>query len=754
MRSAASAMDLLGDVSFLDALETTDIFSVDLPAVEIPTTSANHGPRPYRSRKNRPCDFCRARKAACKISVAPPCVLCHSYGKECTFNNESKRKRSVAQPVDDGSPLTQKARVEEEGNEDSINQTISPQSLNSALSWSPPTNGHVRNHSSNTESDWGLTNYSQAPILRSPTLRQPVLKQSSKGKRISFALSPTKSSVWVGETGEADPWLCRRYQYDKNDECVLSRIAYQRIRPEPNAPRRNSINDGYQEPPLVFMRPDDALADKGEPRVDLPAIEDARKEVIDLVPDEIGVRMLKLFFRFVYPYFPVLSREQMLTGDIQFVVQSLPLSLLSAIYATTLPFMLYDDYLATAVVHSAPSARRLYQICWMAVNQEMHAPRLATLQACLLLLQRPPTNRYIMDTPWRWSCTAWTVSLASIMGLCKSCSGWSDLAPWERRLRGRLWWATYILDKWSLLGAGMPSHIDDDNFDVPEPTLDPNPAADYSLSPSSSLTGDDLHDLLAVPTHFYHLVHLTTILSDIVKAFYSIRASSQTAKNFTLSLERAKPLRTRLKEWKEVSNEAIASTKSADTVRNDSHSPEDTANPILKEESGETLDGNASLRLAYIIAVMTLYRALLRAIENTAESATNDEGPSVHTAGRAAVLAGARECSKEAVEFAEDLRSRGAIGVWDAFWHSWSRSNFALATSFLMRVLVNISINSSPTKDDDIHEVRALIARWRRVLRLMSGNSGNGMTSLALLRLEGDLLQEPGLLRQPQSQSH
>ena len=65
-----------------------------------------------------------------------------------------------------------------------------------------------------------------------------------------------------------------------------------------------------------------------------------------------------------------------------------------------------------------------------------------------------------------------------------------------------------------------------------------------------------------------------------------------------------------------------------------------------------------------------------------------------------------------------------------------------------MRVLVNVNANVSQTKEEDVNDVKALIGRWRRVLRLMSGNAGNGMTSLALLRLEGDLLQEPGLLRQ------
>lgn len=51
------------------------------------------GPRNYKSRKYRPCDFCRARQVACKIEVAPPCQLCQSHGRECTFVEQPKKKR-------------------------------------------------------------------------------------------------------------------------------------------------------------------------------------------------------------------------------------------------------------------------------------------------------------------------------------------------------------------------------------------------------------------------------------------------------------------------------------------------------------------------------------------------------------------------------------------------------------------------------------------------------------------------------------
>jgi hypothetical protein len=74
-----------------------------------------------------------------------------------------------------------------------------------------------------------------------------------------------------------------------------------------------------------------------------------------------------------------------------------------------------------------------------------------------------------------------------------------------------------------------------------------------------------------------------------------------------------------------------------------------------------------------------------------------------------------------------------------------SRANFALASSFLMRVLMNVkdmNMSRNNATSDEINEVKNLLFRWRRVLRLGSGNAGNGVMGLALLRLEGALLQE------------
>lgn len=64
------------------------------------------GPRKYKSRKERPCDFCRRRQVSCKIDVAPPCQLCQNHGRECTFVERPKKKRRPNNSVGDGKNVT------------------------------------------------------------------------------------------------------------------------------------------------------------------------------------------------------------------------------------------------------------------------------------------------------------------------------------------------------------------------------------------------------------------------------------------------------------------------------------------------------------------------------------------------------------------------------------------------------------------------------------------------------------------------
>lgn len=472
----------------------------------------------------------------------------------------------------------------------------------------------------------------------------PYLHMMPAGTRIRpLDSQSTRSARFIGETGESNPYLLRHYRYDENDECTISKLTYRRIM---STSTRNALPGEKGEPPVVFMLADDSLAQKGEPRVEDEVLTKAQADVAGMFTEQEALRLIGLFFRFVYPYFPILSKSELFSGATlnPSVLHLLPLSLLSAMYATALPFMLYDDLLATTLVHSPPPVHQLFRISWIAVTQELHTPRLATLQACLLLLQRAPTNRYTTDTPWKTSLVGWTVSLAQILGLTRECGDWTSIPQWEMCLRRRLWYAVFIMDKWASLGAGMPSHIRMEDFDV-------FPLTDADLEPPSLEPNSNVIPGFLEPEsdnhHFRLLSELTMILNDIMDSYYSLRATQRTSKDFTLSLELARPLRSRLKAWNSSLPPALALRQ-----------------PERVDSRGMAcLSGNPSLSLAYIVATMTLFRALLRPLDNLTSVEEEDHGI---VGSRLAVRAGAKECAKEVVEFVENL-GRGAL---DAFWHS------------------------------------------------------------------------------------
>jgi len=675
----------------------------------------NHPPRPYKSRKSRPCDFCRARQVACKLDV-PPCSLCASHSRECTFLDRPKKKR---RPVTNGSNGEVTGEVAGMGG-GPVSST-QPWDVSSAqmspgfiVQYGQTFNGlgemnginAMNGNGYEVPSPNGLQQMSQSQHS-SPIYDMDPYMMMAGGVRIRPLDSPsTRSARFIGETGESNPYLLRHYRYNENDECTISKLTYRRVKTHHNA-----MSGEKGEPPVVFMLADDSLAQKGEPRVEDPLLAKAQSELSSMFTDQESLRLCGLFFRFVYPYFPILSKsEYFMDGNLSpSILHILPMSLLSAIYATALPFMLYDDLLATTIVHSPPSANQLFRISWISVTQELHTPRLATLQACLLLLQRAPTNRFTTDTPWKTSLVGWTVSLAQTLGIMKECGDWTSIPTWEMTLRKRLWYGVFIMDKWASLGAGMPSHIRSDDFDV-------LPLSETDFEPLSFESNMNAIPSFLEPEaeshHFRLLSELTMILSDIMDSYYSLRATQRTSKDFTLSLDLARPLRSRLKAWNDSMPPSIGLRQ---------HSPSGGGGI-------SRLSGSPSLSLAYIVATMTLFRALLRPLENLTSVEEEDHGI---VGSRTAVRAGAKECAKEVVEFVENL-GRGTL---DSFWHSWSRANFAIASSFLIQLLFTAETAAESS------EINDLVARWRWAMRVGSGSTGNGLMSLGLLRLDGLLLE-------------
>lgn len=161
----------------------------------------------------------------------------------------------------------------------------------------------------------------------------------------------------------------------------------------------------------------------------------------------------------------------------------------------------------------------LYHMTWKTAELdtrlpiERRHPRLETIEACLLFLQRHNTIHRAPTLPGLWGDIGAVVGMAHDLGLNVDPSAWS-LPPSDANRRLRIWWALYIQDKWSALGLGRPSYLNDEHSNVPMLTLD-----------NFSHTGLNNEPIGLTPAlQFVAMANLTTILSDLLSTFYTLKA--------------------------------------------------------------------------------------------------------------------------------------------------------------------------------------------------------------------------------------
>ncbi|KAK4997439.1 Fungal specific transcription factor [Elasticomyces elasticus] len=296
----------------------------------------------------------------------------------------------------------------------------------------------------------------------------------------------------------------------------------------------------------------------------------------------------------------------------------------------------------------------------------MQRPKLSTLQAGLLLLQRPETNT--------WNLTVQLVALAQELGLHLDCSEW--LIPiWERGLRKRLAWALYMQDKWSSLTHGRPSHLRSADWNV-----QPLHAYDFGENSCVPHGTDDIGSDAAQEEKgriiFIEMIKLTQITAETLDAFYTQSAVSgfERAGNHVtrLILERAKPVQIKLKDW--------AANLPA-SAKMDSYTP------------GE-LSTNGYLHLAYYATEISIHRRIVASL-NPASAETY-------------MLYICRSAAKTRLISAMDFVNRLRLEHLDAFWYFASKTNFALIGTF-----GSLLWSTAPGKEEaQFYDMRLREYRW------------------------------------------
>jgi hypothetical protein len=634
--------------------------------------------RAYKSRNKRPCDFCRYKKAACHLDFKPPCELCVRYGKDCTFvESPAKRRRPN----------------EERSQEPLLPPSTSFDLGSDLLSWEPLPSFMTASLPGGLPGEYKFDAPMFEPImfeqfdpvragLAAPANHTPEsipMEYFDNAQEPSLDTQVSSNAQVVGLSGESDPYLLRRYQYDGNNECIFQQLRLRRV----------GDNDNI---PVHFLIQQNKLAANAQPAEDPSILESCRREVREIISNDVGRRLIRLyvsaerftnsdtddsrFFRFVQPYFPILSQVRSMRNG-HFDPEVFPTSLLAAVYGHALPFCIFDDQLCVEV-YTPPSTDSLFRIAWSAAQLNFHTPSLSVVQTILLLVQRRPTNKHVADTPVKWTMVANAVSIAQSLGLNLDPTDW-PLPLWEQRLRKRLAWAVFAQEKWIALNTGQSSHINSDDWDVSPLTTD-----DFELGEGAD---DGAHS-----EHFIQLCALTEIVDDILRNLFSIKATRKLCNSLDATLEVAKPLRVRLSQWyQDLPSELLSSSRAG---------------------NGHDLNGQGSLHLAYITAKIQLFRAMFRPVSDPDTQATN------------ALRTGAVAVGKEISEFLESLDATHT----EAFWPSYARTNFAIASNFIVLLFV-----TSPSVSD-AKECLALLNSWRSLLRIKSRSCD--LLNLALLRLD------------------
>jgi hypothetical protein len=299
-----------------------------------------------------------------------------------------------------------------------------------------------------------------------------------------FSLDTRKSysHQLVGLSSECDPFFLRHYVYNEHDTYPMYRLHFRKVVDDVAMPQweDNGPKNGPRRPsgtaPVQFV-----LADEEIWKDDVKAAEGVlsggstehsdMERLHTLVTPDLGLRLLRLYSRFVHPRFPVLSLSDLGRIPDQDCDLSFPVGLRAAVYALATPFTFLDDELSVSKGYIEVCTDDLWGIAHRSFRRASCISHLSSLQLCLLLLQQPPQSYVAADPPAWWALTCSALGLAESLGLNVDPSDWR-LPKLEVMLRRRLWWFTYSIHIWHALVTSRPSHLNDDSWCVANLTAD------------------------------------------------------------------------------------------------------------------------------------------------------------------------------------------------------------------------------------------------------------------------------------------
>ncbi|EXJ65648.1 uncharacterized protein A1O5_11175 [Cladophialophora psammophila CBS 110553] len=325
-------------------------------------------------------------------------------------------------------------------------------------------------------------------------------------------------------------------------------------------------------------------------------IKDGSSREIEFKVGTHGPSLVRLFFKHVHPVYCVVSKVRFLRAYTEDKL-SIPASLRGVVYGMGAVYWKQDPVLRT--VHRPFEQYELFLAAQTSLERELEAPNLWKLQACLLMLHEKAAGNGTFETPRTWTLSAQAVACAQMIGLHRDPSNW-NIAPWEKSLRKKLWWATYVTDAWASVSHGNPfllhatsyttSNLDMDDLrfdeDVPEDLKDMVDVASASFDVSTA-------------ARFLELVKLTQILHNLLDTAFSDHSYRAAMLDLASQETRLLKIQRELESWHSLM--PLCVTMNYTTTR-------------------FHFRNNAPLHLAYFATQVLLFRALMTPASMAAKS--------------------------------------------------------------------------------------------------------------------------------------
>ncbi|KAI0142724.1 fungal-specific transcription factor domain-containing protein [Xylariaceae sp. FL1272] len=432
----------------------------------------------------------------------------------------------------------------------------------------------------------------------------------------TLGLQNDRYSQYIGPTTDFEPSLINLSPFDPQDESLLARGTLRKV----------SDDDTF------LMLPDHTTPGHVHGHEDLTEIER------HVAPH--GRKLVDLYFEVVHPGFPIIQKNVFYEKYERNVHEFCP-ALLAAMYLLALNWWDQCDDLSSS---QRPDVHALERLARTSIADATWRPKLSTVQAGLLLSQRPEGDQ--------WAPTAQLVAISQELGLHLDCTHWK-IPLWERGLRKRLAWTLYMQDKWGALVHGRPSHIFGSNWIVK-----PLTPSDFSEGDWDEGDTERQQEIEHGRTLFVQMIHLTQVLAEILDTFYTLQAMQNVTaagpQGTHLVLSLAKPIQIKLKEWYSALPAAIRMDSSLQNAV-------PASNP---------LSSIGYLHLAYFATEITLHRRIIRALASDAQAVDPYLEHICRSAAKARLIS--------AMDFVNRLTQQHLR----AFWYFASKTNFALIGTF------------------------------------------------------------------------